>query len=286
MHLKEPGGDIPGGNALSLPDRWILSRLRQVTGIVDNALETYKFNEAAGTLYNFIWHEFCDWYLEAVKPVLYSVLWRVLRDSLVLLHPIMPFVTEEIWSKLPGTTGSIMRAAFPEADDLGQVDPQAESHMQLAIDVISAVRNIRGEMNLPPSRPLSVQVQDPDAEQRETVKEHAALIRNLAKIDNLSVSPPGEKPKSSAAAIVSGATLFVDLHGIIDFDKETARLEKEIAKIEKELGGLDKKLSNPGFLNKAPEAVVAGVREKHETLNEKRAKLENNLDMIRRMATA
>ncbi|MFH1982474.1 MAG: valine--tRNA ligase [Pseudomonadota bacterium] len=295
MHLSEPGGDIAAAAALSLPDRWILSRLRQVIDAVDSTLTAYKFNEAAATLYSFVWHEFCDWYLEAIKPALYSeesaqrqstrnVLWRVLRDSLILLHPIMPFVTEEIWHKLPGTEGSIMRTRFPEIGDAVTADPASEADMQLVIDLITAVRNIRGEMNLPPGRALNVRLQSPDAGQRETVARHAALIRNLAKIDGFQIEAPGEKPKSAAAAIVAGATLLVDLHGIIDFDMEAARLEKEIAKIEKELGGLDKKLANPGFLGKAPDDVVTGVREKHTALDEKRTKLQHNLDMIRDMA--
>ncbi len=295
MHLTAPGEDIPSADRLSLPDRWILSRLKQVIETVDAALASYRFNEAAGTLYNFIWHEFCDWYLEAIKPALYSeaeaarratlnVLWRVLKDSLILLHPIMPFVTEEIWHKLPGTEGSIMRASFPETDASVATDATAESDMQLAIGIVSAVRNIRGEMNLAPSRALNVRLQTADAKQGGTVSQHQEMIRNLAKIDTLTVEAPGDKPKSAAAAIVAGATLLVDLKGIIDFDREAARLEKEIAKIEKELTGLDKKLANPGFLSKAPDDVVAGVREKQTAISEKRTKLQHNLDMVREMA--
>ena len=168
MHLKEGITDIPVDHT-SLADKWILSRLGRTATKVSEAIDDYRFNEAASAAYNFVWHELCDWYIEAAKPALYgkkgeasqqatlSVLWRVLRDTLILLHPFMPFVTEEIWHKLPGTRGSIMKAVFPtdtpEAKDLAR-DAAAEEAMQTVIDVITGVRNIRGEMNVAPSLTL------------------------------------------------------------------------------------------------------------------------------------
>jgi valyl-tRNA synthetase len=294
MHVTEAGGPIDR-DQLELPDRWILSRLSQVTDTVTSALEAYKFNEAAATLYNFIWHEFCDWYLEAIKPVLYdensvqrahtlNVLWRVLKDTLVLLHPIMPFVTEEIWSKLPGAEGSIMNADFPVNGNGVDRDIAAEDEMKLVIGVITGVRNIRGEMNLTPNLKLDVQVQTADDNQRQWLDTGTDLICNLAKIDNLSITGPGDKPKTSAAVIVDGVSVLVNLEGIIDFAKESARLEKEINKLSKEISGMEKKLANEGFLSKAPAAVVAGVREKHEALTEKRNKQQGSLDLIREMS--
>jgi len=294
MHVTAAGDPIDR-DRLALPDRWILSRLSQVTDTVASALEAYKFNEAAATLYKFIWHEFCDWYLEAIKPALYdengsqrahtlNVLWRVLKDSLVLLHPIMPFVTEEIWSKLPGTEGSIMNADFPLGGNGVERDTPAENEMALVIGVITAVRNIRGEMNLAPGLKLDVQVQTADDTQRRWLDAGTALICSLAKIDTFSIAVPGDKPKTSAAVIVDGASVLVNLEGIIDFDKESARLEKEIAKLSKDITGMDKKLANEGFLSKAPAYVVAGVREKHTALSEKRAKQQDSLNLIREMS--
>jgi valyl-tRNA synthetase len=295
MHIDRPYPEIPF-DRLTLPDRWILSRLRQVTGTVEEALESYRYNDAAGALYQFVWHEFCDWYLEAAKPTLYgdsgeaarnatkSVLWRVLRETLILLHPFIPFVTEEIWSKLPGAEGSIMRAVFP-ADNPDNasitVDTEAESDMQWIIDVITGVRNIRGEMNIAPSLELRVTVQTADAGILRTVENHAAIIRELARLESLSVEEPGERPRSAATAVIENATIFVSLEGVIDFQQEIKRLEKEMAKLEKELSGVNKKLNNEDFLAKAPEDVVEKVREKHQVFQEKHRKLQANLEKIR-----
>lgn len=179
MHIPNSNFEfqVSSFKPLSLPDRWILSRLGKATETVAENLDTYKFNDAAGAVYQFVWHEFCDWYLEAIKPVLYGnegqekkdattrVLWRVLRDTLVLLHPFMPFVTEEIWHKLPGTEGSVMKAVFPsDTPDAADVayNAEAESEMELVIGIITGIRNIRGEMNISPSLALEVLVQSQD----------------------------------------------------------------------------------------------------------------------------
>jgi len=294
MHLEQGYEKINSQN-LSLPDQWILSRLERVTADVANALDGYRFNDAAGALYNFVWHEFCDWYLEAVKPALYdkqgpeakeatrSVLWRVWRDTLVLLHPFIPFVTEEIWHHLPGTNGSIMKAAYPEysADAAASEGlRESESKMGLLMTVITAVRNVRGEMNIAPALALKVLVQSEDEPTRQTIAAHRDLVNNLARLNSLKVENTGPRPKSSATAVVNNATVFVDLEGIIDFDKETQRLEKEINKLSTELTVIGKKLANEGFLNNAPADVIAKVREKQGDLLEKQQKLQMNLDRI------
>jgi valyl-tRNA synthetase len=293
MHLTRPHETLPA-NGLSLPDRWILSRLNDTRRTVTEALDGYRFNDAAGTLYNFVWHEFCDWYLEAVKPVLYggdadaragtlAVLWRVLRDTMVLLHPFIPFVTEEIWNKLPGAEGSIMKAVYPlDLADSGKVarDAEAEAAMGLTMGVISGIRNIRGEMNIPPSQALTVMLQSPEAGVRGTLEAHRDLIVNLARVDAFSVEPDGEKPKGAATAIVNGASIFVSLEGIIDFALEAERLRKELGKLESELTPLAKKLSNEDFLQKAPPEVVEKVRLKHGELLEKQEKLMATLGKI------
>jgi valyl-tRNA synthetase len=279
---------------LSLPDKWILSRLQQATADVTAALDSYRFNEAAGAIYNFVWHEFCDWYLEAIKPALYdkegqekvevtrAVLWRVLRDTLVLLHPFIPFVTEEIWHHMPGTEGSIMKAAHPaDAAETFQY-PESEAEMALVMEVITGIRNVRGEMNIAPSLSLQVQVQSEDEPTRQIITSHQDLIINLAKLDSLTVEKLGQRPKSSATAVVSRASIFVSLEGIIDFAKETNRLEKEIKKLAGELGTVAKKLGNEGFLNKAPADVIEKVRQKQSALLEKQQKIQTNLDKIKK----
>jgi valyl-tRNA synthetase len=289
MHINK-GFNTFHQNNLSLPDRWIISRLHRVNAKVSGALDNYRFNDAASTLYKFVWHEFCDWYLEAIKPALYgnqgkdqqeasmSVLWRVLKDTLVLLHPFIPFVTEEIWHKLPGTEKSIMQATFPTglSDDV-----EAESQMNRVIDIITGIRNVRGEMNISPSVNLDVIIQSQDDAKRETIEHHQDIIINLARLKTLMVSHLGERPKASATAIVNGASIFVSLEGIIDFSRETNRLEKEIDKLTKELSTVSKKLKNEDFHNKAPENVVAKVKEKQGFLVEKLQKLQSNIERLK-----
>jgi valyl-tRNA synthetase len=295
MHIDQPCEKI-NFDGLSLPDRWILSRLRRVSQTVSEALESYRFNDAAAGIYNFVWHEFCDWYLEAIKPALYEkegsqkkettlgVLWRVMHDTLILMHPFMPFVTEEIWHKLPGTQGSIMKAVFP-ADQKDSADirreNKAESEMDLLIELISAVRNIRGEMNISPSLSLEATVQTKETNIRTTLEQHQDIIINLAKLNAFCVNASAERPKSSATAVVGGVTIFVPLEGIIDFSKEAQRLEKEINKLNKELAVISKKLKNDDFLNKAPNDVVEKVKAKHSRFQEKQKKLESNLERIK-----
>ena len=295
MHLDQEGGDM-SSHQPSLPDVWILSRLRRVTTEVADALDGYRFNDAAGSLYNFVWHEFCDWYLEAIKPALYdkaepqtkaagrATLRQVLNDTLILLHPFIPFVTEEIWHHMPGTTGSIMKAAYPVFDE-DPVDTEsyqdAESKMGILMKVITGIRNVRGEMNIAPSLNLKVLVQSEDDHTNTVVETHRDLVISLARLSDLTVESAGPRPKSSATAVVSNATIFVDLEGIIDFDKESRRLEKEIDKLMIELTKIDKKLDNEGFLSKAPADVIEKVRRQQRELLEKQEKLQMNLERIK-----
>jgi valyl-tRNA synthetase len=297
MHIDQPYPKIKF-DGLSLPDRWILSRLSRVSQTVAEALDSYRFNDAAAEIYNFVWHQFCDWYLEAIKPALYEkegpqkketalgVLWRVMHDTLILLHPFMPFVTEEIWHKLPGTQESIMKAVFPadrkDSADIRRED-KAESEMDLLIDLISAVRNIRGEMNISPSLNLTAMVHTEETDIKTTLEHHQDIIINLAKLGAFSVNQSAERPKSSATAVVGGATIFVPLEGIIDFAKEARRLEKEMNKLEKELAAVSKKLENENFLNKAPQDVVEQVKAKHAGFQEKQQKLASHLKRIQEL---
>jgi len=294
MHVTEKPGPI-NPEILSLSDRWMLSRLNTVTQNMAAAIDGYHFNTAANEVYQFVWHEFCDWYLEAAKPALYgkwgedcrqaalSVSWRVLHETLILLHAFIPFVTEEIWHLLPGTAGSIMKAVYPsDAPDFDQItsDPAAETDMTLVMEIITGIRNIRGEMNISPSLNLSVLVQTDNAAHQSLVRENQELIANLARLEALDVAPAGEKPRATATAIVDECLISVYLEGVIDFAKESQRLEKEIGKLDKEILALAKKLENENFISKAPDEVIEKARNQHKEYVEKQEKLKNNLHTI------
>ena len=295
MHLEQGYAQIQTTD-LSLPDWWILARLIKTTEQVTAALDDYRFNEAAGAAYQFVWHEFCDWYLEAVKPALYDknqgpgyhtakqVLWTVLRDTLILLHPFAPFVTEEIWDKLPGTKGSIMRASFPQPRDYVEDQDMlatAESQMTLVMGIISGIRNIRGEMNIAPSARLQVTLQSSTAATRQALEQHQAIITNLSRLDSLRIESSGQRSPTAATAIVADTTLLVELKGVIDFAQEIQRLEKEMIKLDKDLGTVTKKLNNESFLGKAPADVIEEVRGKQAGLTAKRDKLAATLNQVK-----
>jgi valyl-tRNA synthetase len=306
MHLSDFDPDVSPQDVghLSLADRWIMSRLNRLVDTVTVGIDEYKFNDAANALYQFVWHEFCDWYLEIIKPVLYGrsgdgepsetpeaghyettrfVLWSVLNRTLRLLQPFIPFVAEEIWDKLPGTEGSIMEADFPVTSK-DRHDSVAEQAMHVLMGVVSGVRNIRGEMNVPPSLQVEVTVQSADKEVRALIKQRRDTISNLCKAKTLEVMALGERPPASATSVFGNAIIFVSLEGVIDFELEMERLNKEISKITKELGGIDKKLRNEDFLEKAPNDVVEKVREKGEKLTEKRNRLQENLEKVSQAA--
>jgi valyl-tRNA synthetase len=296
MHIDKAYKNVPKGS-LSLVDRWILSRLYRVAVSVTESIDAYRFNDAAGVLYNFVWHEFCDWYLEAVKPTLYgkmgtdhkeatlSVLWRVLHDTLILLHPFIPFVTEEIWHKLPGTKGSVMKSIFPldSGDDSLYEDAQAESTMSLITGIITGIRNIRGEMNISPSLSLTVSVHSQQASTRTIVTQYKDMIMNLARLESLSLENSSRRPKGAATSVVEDATIFVHLEGVIDFTQEVLRLGKEINKLANELNMVTTKLQNKNFIDKAPEDVVEKVKERYDSLIEKQQKLQKNLDKVKEL---
>ena len=293
MHLDQPYPELDLEN-MGLADRWILSRLKNVTDEVTASIDGYHFNDTASSLYRFVWNEFCDWYLEASKAALYgkngdacmkaskAVLFRVLKDTLVLLHPVVPFVTEEIWGKIPGVSGSIMSAVYPadQADFTTLGDKEAEKDMDFVMGVISGVRNIRGEMNIGPSLNLSAVIQSAGASERETALKHRDMIMALSRLDAFEVGEIGEKPRSSATAIVGEASLYVNLEGVIDFDKEAERLEKSIAKLAKDVDAISKKLSNEGFMAKAPDDVVEKVKAQYQESKEKMDKYLENLKRI------
>jgi valyl-tRNA synthetase len=274
----------------TLEDRWILTRLGEVAQEVAKALEEYRFNDAASGCYQFVWHEFCDWYLEMIKPILYgreeglkasvrATMLEALKSVLKLIHPFMPFVTEEIWQKLPGTKGSIMKADFPGSVTALR-DEEASSQMQLLMAVVGAMRNIRGELGIPPGKKLETVMEVPNQAQADFLKRYEAYIRNLAKVDAISLGATVPKPEGSATAVIGDVQVHVLLKGLIDVKEEKRRLTKEIEKIIKELDGLRKKLANQTFLEKAPDEVVEEVRERVEGLTQRMGKVNQNLQVL------
>jgi valyl-tRNA synthetase len=211
------------------------------------------------------------------------VLWRVLRDMLVMLHPFIPFATEEIWHILPGAEGSIMSAVFPpavEEKDGLQQDPGAEAEMELVMDVITGIRNVRGEMNIPPGKSLAVSAHADNEAVSDRIAANREMIVNLARLESLTIQPTAEKPKFAATSVVRGVTVYVLLEGVIDIDREKARIGKEMAKIGKEIEAAARKLNNHDFLKKAPEEVIERARENNRELQEKKDKLQATLDKL------
>jgi valyl-tRNA synthetase len=274
----------------SLPERWILSRLHSVSGEITKALEAYRFNDGANLCYQFVWHEFCDWYLEMAKLGLYGeneqiressrdILQKALMAVLKLLHPFMPFVTEEIWQRLPGTDGSIMVAAFPDPSEF-PVDEQALREMDLLMGVITGVRNIRGEMGISPAKKVDILLDMPNPEEGEIVRENTAHIQSLARVDSVQVAAKVAKPEASATAVFGENQVHVLLKGLLDFQEEQRRLRKEIKKIEKDMETAEKKLSNKQFMDKAPEDVIEKVKEKVAAMQLQLEKLNHNLNFF------
>jgi len=283
--------DIPRRPS-GLMHRWILSRLQRVITEVDEAVESYTFNQYAQVLYHFVWHEYCDWYLEMIKPDFYgedpaakalaqSIVATVLEQILVLLHPIMPFVTEEIYQKLPQTSGTIMKASLPRSDT-ERVDPEAEEQMELIMGVVNAVRNIRGEMNVPPAARVEVACLCEQAHEQELLQTYTGTVSDLSRLSKFQPARVGEmaKPRIAASALVKNVEVYVLLKDILDFESETKRLQKEIGKLEKESGFIQKKLSNEDFLQKAPPDVIEKEHEKGARLGEKLDKLRGHQKRI------
>ncbi len=287
MNLDEERQVQDGNIGQSLADRWIQTRLAQLSEEMAKALDDYRFNDAANLCYQFVWHEFCDWYVEMAKPKLYgddesakqstkSALQEVLIAVLKLTHPFMPFVTEEIWHRLPGSQGSIMKAAFPDASDFVS-DPQAVREMDLLMGVVTGVRNIRGEMNISPSKRVHILIDMPNEEDADVVRRNIIHIQNLARVDSVETDSGVPKPEASATAVFGTNQVHVLLKGLLDFNEERKRLTKEIGKVEKDIGFSKKKLANQGFLKKAPPEIVDEVRAKVESLELKLEKLNQNL---------
>ena len=276
---------------LDLADRWILSRLNRTAGEVQSCLDSFRFNDAVHVLHGFIWGEFCDWYLELVKTRLYDrenaeirkaaqaaachVLDRILR----LLHPFMPFISEEIWQALQigDKTKSILESRYP-APDPAEVDEKAEQEMDLVQKVIGAVRNIRGELNVPQEKKARLLVRG-DGRKMDLIRKYFSHVQKLAGLETVDFGD-AEKPRESATALAEGLELVVPLEGLIDLKLEQERIRKEMERISGLLAGLEKKLSNEDFIRRAPKEVVEKERQKQADFAGKLRKLGESLELL------
>jgi valyl-tRNA synthetase len=294
MNLEDfdPEGADLGKLDLSLADRWILSRLSETAREVDAALTAYKFNDAANALYSFTWHSFCDWYIELIKEDLYggdprakacaqAVLFTVLEQLLRLLHPFMPFITEEIRQALPGRRPekSIMHAAFPDGGDL-PVDAAGAEKMERIMDVVKAIRNIRGEMDVAPSRQIAAVLDCKSEPSAAVMSEGEGYIKALARVDELICGVDVERPAQAATQVAGEVEILLPLAGLIDVVEEEKRLDKEIAKVEKDVAMFSKKLSNEKFVVNAPPEVLEKDRGKLAAAQEKLGILQESLKKI------
>ncbi len=282
---EDLGGVKESSLTLTLADRWILSRLANAIKDTTRNLKTYRFNEAANTVYHFVWNEYCDWYLEMAKPrwtdeadpadrrTARWVSWRVLDGILRLLHPFMPFVTEEIWQSIPHDGELLATAPWPRAKR-AWFDAETERQVGFLQELVVAVRNLRAENGLPPGRKVPVVLRG-SAEQLDMIERLADQLRPLAKIDELTLARDGGRPSVAASAVVRGAEVFLPLEGLVDLNEERARLAREADKLLRDLENSRKKLRNQDFLAKARPDVVE--RERHHL-----AMLEENLDKLRR----
>lgn len=258
---------------LELADRWILSRVNQVAEDVTSFIDSYNFGEAMRTLYDFMWSEYCDWFIEISKGRLYgddeaaqktakSVLAFVLEKTLRLLHPFIPFVTEEIWQHLPHQGESIMIAPWPVCEERFS-NPDAERAMAMVMDAIKAVRNIRAELSVAPAKRVECHLHAATPEVKSLLTQAAPYFTKLAGISELIIGMTGNaKPPKAMTAVVTGAEIYLPLAGLIDIDQEIERLKKDMSMLTGEVERGEKKLNNPGFVNKAPEQVVAQERGK------------------------
>lgn len=273
--------DISG--KLGTADRWILHRLNETARDITRLMDAYEFGETGRVLYNFIWDDLCDWYIEFAKISLYgtdeaakkktqSVLAYVLDRTLRMIHPFMPFISEEIWQHLPHDGETITLAAWPTYDAQFEA-PDAVREMTLLMDIIRAVRNIRAEVNVPMSKKIELLVKPTDAGTETNVTSNLEYVERFCGTSKLEVSQQVSAPNKAMSAVVTGAELFLPLAGLIDIGQEIARLEKEVEHLTKEVERVDKKLSNEGFMAKAPEKVVEEERAKQRDYSEKRDKV-------------
>lgn len=287
MNLTVTDRKLPAADELKLEDKWILHRYNQLVQAVTDNLDHFELGIAVGKLYDFIWDEFCDWYIELIKPRLYDedcpsnraaqyVLSYVLSGALELLHPFMPFITEEIWQKLPHEGESIVISSWPEFDaSLTFADEAAQ--MEQIMEALKAVRNQRSEMNIPPSKKAKVYIK---TDQPSVFAQGTSFFEKLAGASEAIVADESfTPPQNAVSCVVPGAQIFMPLDDLVDKEKELARLTKEKGRLLGEIKRVEGKLNNQGFIAKAPEKVVEEERQKGEKYREMLAKVEENMKL-------
>nr|WP_093216335.1 valine--tRNA ligase [Sediminibacillus albus] len=279
--------DIDLSGEKSVADEWILTRLNETIEQVTKNTDKYEFGEAGRHLYNFIWDELCDWYIEMAKLPLYgedetakqttrSVLAYVLDQTMRMLHPFMPFITEEIWQHLPHEGESITRAPWPVVREDFH-NEAASQEMQQLVAIIRSVRNIRAEVDTPMSKQVQLLVQTENQEIAEKLEKNRHYLERFCNTNELRIATSIEAPEKAMSSVITGAELYLPLEGLIDIEKEVERLQNELEKWNKEVERVEKKLSNEGFVKKAPEKVVEEEKQKQKDYLEKRTKVETRL---------
>ncbi|MEC1155151.1 valine--tRNA ligase [Cytobacillus horneckiae] len=287
--LKVEEIDLTGEK--SVADKWILTRLNETIETVTRLSDRYEFGEVGRVLYNFIWDDFCDWYIEMAKLPLYgedeaakkttrSVLAHVLDNTMRLLHPFMPFITEEIWQNLPHEGESITVAAWPTVRE-ELTDKAAAEEMKLLVEIIRSVRNIRAEVSTPMSKKINMMIKAKDAETAAVLTKNEGYIDRFCNPEELTINTELTAPDKAVTAVVTGAEIILPLEGLINIEEEIARLQKEWDKLNKEVERVQKKLRNDGFIKKAPEKVIEEERAKEKDYAEKRAAVEARMNELK-----
>lgn len=291
--------DLDTPYELSMIDAWVMSKFKQTITDAHFALDTYRFDIFANTIYEFAWKEYCDWYLELAKPQLWSedtspeiktgtqrTLLQILEGLLRLAHPVMPFITENIWAtvstRLGNSASTIMVQSYPRAQDYPADDTALES-VEWLKDVITAVRNIRGEANLPPKQAIPLLLQNGDADDRERQAATTTMLMRLANISSIDWLEPDDEPPAHALGLIEQLRIMVPLAGLIDVEEELARLDKELQKLRTELERVETKLGNEKFVSNAPEDVVAKEREKADLAIQRITTLNNQRDKLAKL---
>ncbi len=285
--------DIDLTGEKTLADRWILARLNETVAQVTEQFEKFEFGEAGRSLYNFIWNDYCDWYIEMSKEILNegteeqkvttrSILTYVLDQTLRLLHPIMPFVTEEIWQHLPHDGESIVTADYPVVQKTFE-DEAARTNMNRIIELIKAVRTIRSEVNRPLSKPVDLMIQANTEEIKEVLQANRSFIERFCNPNELIIDTAVDVPNEVMTAVVQGAELFLPLQGLVDIKEEITRLEKELEKWNAEIKRAQGKLSNERFVDNAPEAVVQAERDKEEEYKNRYQAVEDQIEKLKNL---
>ena len=268
--------------------KWIMAKAKEASAEVTENLNSFRFSDAANAVYQFIWGTFCDWYIELIKPIFYGentdeikeirvvTAWTLDR-ILVMLHPFMPFITEELWDNLTARSGKLIHVAWPVDEAVNAAD---KNEIDRAIDIISAIRSLRASMSLPAVAKLHAYVKDAAAETLAAVERQNALICKLARLEELDALGNRDVTKDMVQTVSHEAAILIPLKGVVDFEAERARLQKELETLNKNLEGYSRKLSNESFVAKAPAAVVAEEKRRQAEAQENKAKVEEALARI------